>query len=74
MWAGADKGRTETSYEVDDAKSLVDEWKDKHLEAIVERVLNGDRLVPPAFIARGTFADGRCCCGSSVPGRETGQC
>ncbi|EAW17868.1 putative transcription factor (Snd1/p100) [Aspergillus fischeri NRRL 181] len=45
MWAGADKGRTETSYEVDDAKSLVDEWKDKHLEAIVERVLNGDRLV-----------------------------
>ncbi|KAF4280646.1 hypothetical protein KXX16_001899 [Aspergillus fumigatus] len=45
IWAGADKGRTETSYEVDDAKSLVDEWKDKHLEAIVERVLNGDRLV-----------------------------
>ncbi|GIK00189.1 hypothetical protein Aspvir_004209 [Aspergillus viridinutans] len=45
MWAGADKGRAETSYEVDDAKALVDEWKDKHLEAIVERVLNGDRLV-----------------------------
>lgn len=45
VWAGAEKGLTETSYELSDGKSLVDEWKDKHLEAIVERVLNGDRLV-----------------------------
>ncbi|PYH48768.1 putative transcription factor (Snd1/p100) [Aspergillus saccharolyticus JOP 1030-1] len=44
-WAGSDKGQTETSYELSDAKALVDEWKDKHLEGIVERVLNGDRLV-----------------------------
>ncbi|KAA8647033.1 hypothetical protein EYZ11_005272 [Aspergillus tanneri] len=45
VWAETEKGRTETSYELSDAKSLVDDYKDKHLEAIVERVLNGDRLV-----------------------------
>ncbi|KAI9045363.1 putative transcription factor (Snd1/p100) [Aspergillus affinis] len=45
VWAGAEKGLTETSYELSDGKALVEEWKDKHLEAIVERVLNGDRLV-----------------------------
>ncbi|EAW12705.1 putative transcription factor (Snd1/p100) [Aspergillus clavatus NRRL 1] len=45
LWAGAENGRTETSYELTDGRALVDEWKEKHLEAIVERVLNGDRLV-----------------------------
>ncbi|KAH8423541.1 putative transcription factor (Snd1/p100) [Aspergillus melleus] len=45
VWAGAGNGVIETSYELPDGKSLVEEWKDKHLEAIVERVLNGDRLV-----------------------------
>ncbi|PLB45939.1 transcriptional coactivator [Aspergillus steynii IBT 23096] len=45
VWAGAEKGLIETSYELSDGKSMVDEWKDKPLEAIVERVLNGDRLV-----------------------------
>lgn len=45
VWAGAEKGRTETTYELSDGKSLVEEYKNKHLEAIVERVLNGDRLV-----------------------------
>jgi staphylococcal nuclease domain-containing protein 1 len=45
IWAGAEKGRTETSYELSDAKALVDEYKSKDLEGIVERVLNGDRLV-----------------------------
>ncbi|BCS19058.1 putative transcription factor (Snd1/p100) [Aspergillus puulaauensis] len=44
VWAATD-GRIETTYELADGKSLVDEWKDKHLEAIVERVLTGDRLV-----------------------------
>ncbi|KAL4784176.1 hypothetical protein BJX76DRAFT_327918 [Aspergillus varians] len=45
VWAGAEITRIETSYELTDAKSLVDEWKDKHLEGIVEKVLTGDRLV-----------------------------
>ncbi|GLB05574.1 hypothetical protein AtubIFM57258_000863 [Aspergillus tubingensis] len=44
-WAGTESGRTETTYELSDPKALVDEWKDKHLEGIVERVLNGDRLI-----------------------------
>ncbi|KAB8076479.1 hypothetical protein BDV29DRAFT_86375 [Aspergillus leporis] len=45
VWAGAEKGRTETSYELSDGKALVEEYTNKHLEGIVERVLNGDRLV-----------------------------
>ncbi|KAI9375758.1 hypothetical protein BJX61DRAFT_78233 [Aspergillus egyptiacus] len=44
VW-GAEDGRIETSYELADGKSLVDEWKGKDLEGIVERVLTGDRLV-----------------------------
>lgn len=44
VWAATD-GRIDITYELADGKSLVDEWKDKHLEAIVERVLTGDRLV-----------------------------
>lgn len=35
---------TETTYEVTDANTLVQEQKDQPLQAIVERVLNGDRL------------------------------
>ncbi|KAL4866802.1 hypothetical protein BDV12DRAFT_172284 [Aspergillus spectabilis] len=45
VWAGGESGRLETTYELADGKSLVDQWKDKHLEGIVERVLTGDRLV-----------------------------
>ncbi|KAF9891218.1 hypothetical protein FE257_004782 [Aspergillus nanangensis] len=45
VWAGAEKGRMETSYELSDAKSLVDDYKNKPVEGVVERVLNGDRLV-----------------------------
>ncbi|KAE8167795.1 SNase-domain-containing protein [Aspergillus tamarii] len=45
VWAGAEKGHTETTYELSDGKALIEEYKNKPLEAIVERVLNGDRLV-----------------------------
>ncbi|KAE8151115.1 hypothetical protein BDV25DRAFT_153217 [Aspergillus avenaceus] len=45
VWAGAEKGRTETSYELSNGKALVEEYKNQHLEGIIERVLNGDRLV-----------------------------
>ncbi|KAL4931721.1 putative transcription factor (Snd1/p100) [Aspergillus undulatus] len=44
VWA-AGNGQIETKYELADGKALVEEWKNKHLEAIVERVLTGDRLV-----------------------------
>ncbi|PKY06323.1 transcription factor [Aspergillus campestris IBT 28561] len=44
VWAGAD-GHTETTYDIADATALVNEWKGKHLEGIVEKVLNGDRLI-----------------------------
>ncbi|KAL5338550.1 hypothetical protein BJX70DRAFT_366161 [Aspergillus crustosus] len=45
VWASGRSGRIETTYELADGKSLLEEWKDKHLEGIVERVLTGDRLV-----------------------------
>ncbi|KAL4956664.1 hypothetical protein BDW69DRAFT_158043 [Aspergillus filifer] len=44
VW-GSGSGRIETTYELPDGKTLVEEWKDKHLEAIVEKVLTGDRLI-----------------------------
>ncbi|KAL2861249.1 putative transcription factor (Snd1/p100) [Aspergillus lucknowensis] len=51
VWAGSESGRIETSYELADGKSLVEAWKDKHLEGIVERVLTGDRLVLRLLLA-----------------------
>ncbi|KAL5052019.1 hypothetical protein BDW71DRAFT_193502 [Aspergillus fruticulosus] len=50
VW-GTGNGRTETRYDFEDAKSLLDEWKDKHLEGIVEKVLTGDRLVVRLLVA-----------------------
>lgn len=45
IWAGADKGRVETVYEVSDPKALVEEHKGRKVDGVVERVLNGDRLL-----------------------------
>ncbi|KAL4979497.1 hypothetical protein BDW66DRAFT_127574 [Aspergillus desertorum] len=50
VW-GTGSGRIETRYDLEDAKSLVDEWRDKYLEGIVERVLTGDRLVVRLLVA-----------------------
>ena len=44
VWAGASKGVTETSYEFQDGRALIEEYKDQALHGIVEKVLNGDRL------------------------------
>ncbi|KAL2802916.1 hypothetical protein BJX63DRAFT_440506 [Aspergillus granulosus] len=51
VWATTGTGRIETSYELEDGKSLVEEWKGKHLEGIVERVLTGDRLILRLLLA-----------------------
>lgn len=45
VWAGSANGQTETSYEVSDPNALVREYKERSLHGIIERVLNGDRLV-----------------------------
>ena len=45
IWAGAEKGRVETEYEVSDPKALVEELKDRQVDAVVERVLHADRLL-----------------------------
>lgn len=45
------QGQVETSYELADAKALVEEYKQKDLQGIVERVLNGDRLVLRLLLA-----------------------
>ena len=44
VW-GASGGRIETSYEVTDPGALVEEHKGKQLDAIIEKVLTGDRLI-----------------------------
>jgi staphylococcal nuclease domain-containing protein 1 len=51
IWASGDKGNLETEYEVSDPKALVEEFKDRQLDAVVERVLNGDRVVVRLFLS-----------------------
>ncbi|BCR89438.1 putative transcription factor (Snd1/p100) [Aspergillus chevalieri] len=51
VWAGLAQGQIETSYELADGKALVEEYKQKDLQGIVERVLNGDRLVLRLLLA-----------------------
>ena len=44
VWVTED-GRIENSYEVSDPKEFAEKWKGKSLDAVVERVLSGDRMV-----------------------------
>lgn len=44
IWASAG-GNIENAYEVSDPKGFVEQFKDKPVEGIVERVLTGDRMI-----------------------------
>ena len=44
IWASAG-GNIENAYEVSDPKGFVEQYKDKPVEGIVERVLTGDRMI-----------------------------
>lgn len=44
LWA-AGGGKVDASYEVPDPKAFVEEWKGKSVDAVVEKVLTGDRLI-----------------------------
>ena len=44
LWAESG-GKVENSFEIPDPKAFVEEWKGKSLDAIVERVLSGDRMI-----------------------------
>ena len=50
LWAN-EGGKLEISHEIPDAKSFVDQWQGKTVEAIVERVLTGDRVILRLFIS-----------------------
>ncbi|KAH8701775.1 putative transcription factor [Talaromyces proteolyticus] len=50
VWGKSDKGSLETDYEVADAKALVEQYKNRQLDAVVERVLNGDRVLIRLFL------------------------
>ncbi|KAJ5183035.1 RNA-induced silencing complex nuclease component Tudor-SN [Penicillium capsulatum] len=45
VWGGAEKGLIETSYELTEGKALVEKHRGQQLEGIVEKVLNGDRVI-----------------------------
>lgn len=49
-WA-PDGGKLETAYEIPDAKAFVEQWQGKKVDAIVERVLTGDRMVLRLFVS-----------------------
>ena len=45
LWASSAEGQVTTTYDVPDAKAFQEQNKGKTLEAVVERVLTGDRLI-----------------------------
>lgn len=49
-WA-SEGGKLETTYEIPDAQSFVEQWQAKSVEAIVERVLTGDRMILRLFVS-----------------------
>ena len=49
VWA-ASGGKLDTVYEIPDPKAFAEEWKGKSLDAIVERVLSGDRMIVRLFV------------------------
>ena len=49
-WA-AEGGKLETTYEIPDPKAFVKEWQGKSVDAIVERVLTGDRMILRLFLS-----------------------
>lgn len=50
IWAPSG-GKIENLLEVPDSKAFVEQWKGKPLEAIVERVLTGDRLIARLLVS-----------------------
>ena len=50
VWAGQG-GLVENSYDLSDAKGFADKYKGKSLDAIVERVLGGDRMILRIFLS-----------------------
>ena len=51
VW-GSDDGKIENIYELPDTKAFAEEWQDKPLDAIVERVLTGDRIILRLFLSQ----------------------
>ncbi|KAJ5708874.1 hypothetical protein N7493_010208 [Penicillium malachiteum] len=45
VWASSSNGQIETSYELSNGAALVSQYKGQQLEGIIEKVLNGDRVV-----------------------------
>ena len=50
LWAEGG-GMVETSYEIPDPKAFAEEWKGKSIDAVVERVLSGDRMILRLIVA-----------------------
>lgn len=50
LWA-SDGGKIETVFDLPDAQDFLEQWKGKTIEAIVERVLSGDRMIIRLFLS-----------------------
>lgn len=51
VWASSNNGMIETSYELANGQELVSKYKGEQLEGIIEKVLNGDRVVLRLLLA-----------------------
>lgn len=51
VW-GSEDGKIENTYEIPEANKFVEEWKDIPIDAIVERVLTGDRMILRLFLSK----------------------
>ena len=49
LWA-ADGGKLDVVYDLPDANKFVSEWKGKNVEALIEKVLSGDRVIARLMI------------------------
>ncbi|KAI9828284.1 MAG: hypothetical protein M1819_006622 [Sarea resinae] len=50
LWATSG-GRIENTYEIPDTKAFAEQWKGQSIDAVVEKVLSGDRLIARLMIA-----------------------
>ncbi|EEA23920.1 hypothetical protein TMatcc_006991 [Talaromyces marneffei ATCC 18224] len=50
IWGSDPRGSLETEYAIEDVKSLVEENKGRQMDAVVERVFGGDRLLIRLFL------------------------
>ena len=51
VWS-SQKGKIETTYEIPDTQEFIEQWKGKPIDAIIERVVTGDRMIARLILSK----------------------